>query len=74
MLHQFLPAETIQVPEESVLFIFPGVLFLSHGCKVLDSPSYVNTNSKFLVPASLLTAIGDAEALADRHDGVLKIR
>ena len=42
MLHQFLSAETIQVPEESVLFIFLGGLFLSHNCTVLDLQPDVN--------------------------------
>jgi hypothetical protein len=42
MLHQFLSAETIQVPEESVLFIILGFLFLGHVCTVLDSHPYVN--------------------------------
>jgi hypothetical protein len=42
MLHQFLSAEAIQVPEETVLFSFLGVLFLSHDCTILDSNSYVN--------------------------------
>ena len=45
MLHQFLSAETIQIPEESVLLFFLAVLFLSHGCKLLDCQKYVNANS-----------------------------
>jgi hypothetical protein len=52
MLHQFLPSETIQVPEEGVLFIFLGVLFLSHDCKLLDSQDYVNADFKRLASAT----------------------
>jgi hypothetical protein len=35
-LHQFLPAETVQVSEEWILFIFLGSFFLSHYGTVLD--------------------------------------
>ena len=42
MLHQFLPAETIQVSEESILLIFLGVLFLGHESTVLDLQPRVN--------------------------------
>jgi hypothetical protein len=42
MLHQFLSAETIQVSEVGVLFIFLGFLFLGHSCTVLDPRPCVN--------------------------------
>ena len=74
MLHQFLSAETIQIPEESVLLFFLVVLFLSHSCKLLDSQKYVNTNSKLPASAAALSAIGNAQSLADRDGCVLKVR
>ena len=37
VLHQFFSAEAIQVPKESTLLGFPGVLFLSHSCTVTES-------------------------------------
>ncbi len=42
MLHQFLSAETIQVSEEWILFVFLGILFLGHDRTVRDLPPYVN--------------------------------
>jgi hypothetical protein len=42
VLHQFLSAETIQIPEEGILLNFLGVLFLRHSCTLLESESYVN--------------------------------
>jgi hypothetical protein len=51
MLHQFLSAETVQVSEEGVLFIFLVFIFLSHECTVLCSLPLVNTQpleSRFL--------------------------
>jgi hypothetical protein len=36
VLHQFLSAETIQISEEGILAKFLGVLFLKHGCTLLE--------------------------------------
>jgi hypothetical protein len=52
MLHQFFSAETVQVPEECVLFLVLGVLFLSHHWKLPDSQSYVNANFNFAASAT----------------------
>jgi len=52
-----LSPEMIQIPKESVLFVFLGVLFLSHSSKVLDSQKFVNAHSK--LPASTFRAIRD---------------
>jgi hypothetical protein len=47
MLHQFLPPESIQVSEESILLIFLGVLFLGHGSTVLDLQPRVNAAAHY---------------------------
>ena len=42
MLHQFLPAETVQVSEERILLKVFGSLFLGHSRTLLESVSRVN--------------------------------
>jgi len=74
MLHQFLAAETIQIPEESILLIFLVILFLSHSCNLPDSYGSVNANSKRRLWPPALSTIGNAQSLADRYGCVLKVR